>query len=48
MTMTLKELQRRYIVKIIQKNGGNKKAAARDLGVSLKTIYNKLNYKAAP
>jgi DNA-binding NtrC family response regulator len=30
-------------LRVIEKHGGNKTTAAAELGISLKTIYNKLN-----
>jgi DNA-binding NtrC family response regulator len=41
--MTLRELEMLAIDKAIERNDGNKPAAAEELGVSLKTLYNKLN-----
>lgn len=41
--MTLRELEMMAIEKAIERNDGNKPAAAEELGVSLKTLYNKLN-----
>ncbi|MGI9471990.1 MAG: sigma-54-dependent transcriptional regulator [Rubripirellula sp.] len=41
--MTLRELEMVAIDKAIERNDGNKPAAAEELGVSLKTLYNKLN-----
>lgn len=41
--MTLRELELIAIGKSIDRNDGNKPAAAEELGVSLKTLYNKLN-----
>jgi len=41
--MTLRELEMIAIDKSIERNDGNKPAAAEELGVSLKTLYNKLN-----
>jgi len=41
--MTLRELEMIAIDKAIERNDGNKPAAAEELGVSLKTLYNKLN-----
>ena len=32
-----------HILKILDKHEGNKPAAAAELGISLKTMYNKLN-----
>jgi DNA-binding NtrC family response regulator len=41
--MTLRELEMIAIERAIERNDGNKPAAAEELGVSLKTLYNKLN-----
>ncbi len=41
--MTLRDLELIAIEKAIERNDGNKPAAAEELGVSLKTLYNKLN-----
>lgn len=41
--MTLHELELKYIVQVLEQNDGNKPETARQLGVSLKTLYNKLN-----
>ncbi|MBW7904961.1 MAG: response regulator [Phycisphaerae bacterium] len=44
---TLEEVERRQILATLKARGGDKPAAARDLGISLRTLYNKLNiYKA--
>jgi two-component system NtrC family response regulator len=32
-----------HILRVVDKHGGNKQKAADELGISLKTIYNKLN-----
>lgn len=40
--MSLAELERIYITHILAEKGGNKAQAAQALGVSLKTLYNKL------
>jgi transcriptional regulator with PAS, ATPase and Fis domain len=32
-----------HILRVLEKHGGNKAAAAAELGISLKTMYNKLN-----
>jgi DNA-binding NtrC family response regulator len=39
---TLAEIEKDAIDLAIIRNGGNKSAAAEELGISLKTIYNKL------
>jgi DNA-binding NtrC family response regulator len=41
--MTLHELEMKYIVRLLDQNEGNKPETAKQLGVSLKTLYNKLN-----
>ena len=33
----------KYIQTILEKHSGNKPAASRELGISLKTLYNKIN-----
>lgn len=45
--MSLKELELTAIHESIQRHEGNKQAAAEELGVSLKTLYNKLHQEAA-
>lgn len=40
--ISLEEVERRAILKTLDKNEGNKSATADDLGVSIKTLYNKL------
>jgi len=41
--MTLKELEIMAVDQALERHAGNKTAAAEELGVSLKTLYNKLN-----
>ena len=41
--MTIKELELLAIQRSLERNDGDKKAAAEELGVSVKTLYNKLN-----
>ena len=41
--MTLRELEMLAIDRALERNDGNKPAAAEELGVSLKTLYNKIN-----
>ena len=43
---TLKEIEMQAIHAALERNSGNKTAAASQLGVSLKTLYNKLNQDA--
>ena len=40
---TLKEIEMEHLLRVLQKHAGNKAAAAEELGISLKTMYNKLN-----
>ncbi|MCI0378137.1 MAG: sigma-54 dependent transcriptional regulator [Gemmataceae bacterium] len=40
---TLKEIEMDHIFKVLEKHRGNKPAAAAELGIVLKTLYNKLN-----
>ncbi len=41
---TLEELERIHIINTLKKCGGNKKLAAEILGISIKTLYNKLHH----
>jgi two-component system NtrC family response regulator len=41
--MTLRELEMEAIHDALERTGGNKPKAADQLGISLKTLYNKLN-----
>lgn len=41
--MSLHDLELRYICQILEKNEGNKPETAKQLGISLKTLYNRLN-----
>lgn len=43
MPLNLKELEAMTIRRALEKHAGNKTAAAEELGVSLKTLYNRLN-----
>jgi DNA-binding NtrC family response regulator len=44
---TLQEVERQYLTMVLSKTSGNKPEAAKILGVSVKTVYNKLDeYKA--
>jgi DNA-binding NtrC family response regulator len=40
---TLRDIEMKYIQAVLEKHGGNKPAASRELGISLKTLYNKIN-----
>lgn len=40
---TLKEIEMQHVLRVLKKHGGNKSAASTELGISLKTMYNKLN-----
>jgi DNA-binding NtrC family response regulator len=40
---TLREIEMEHILRVLEKHGGNKPAAAAELGIVLKTLYNKLN-----
>lgn len=40
---TLEEIEMAHLLQVLEKHGGNKTTAAAELGISLKTMYNKLN-----
>ena len=40
---TLKEVEKEHILRVLDKHEGNKVTAAAELGIVLKTLYNKLN-----
>jgi DNA-binding NtrC family response regulator len=40
---TLREIEMEHVLRVLAKHDGNKPAAAAELGISLKTLYNKLN-----
>jgi DNA-binding NtrC family response regulator len=40
---TLHDVEMEHVLTVLEKHGGNKPAAAAELGISLKTLYNKLN-----
>jgi DNA-binding NtrC family response regulator len=42
-SLSLREVEMNHILSELKKHGGNKRAAAEVLGISLKTLYNKLN-----
>jgi DNA-binding NtrC family response regulator len=42
-TPTLRDIEMKYIQVILEKHNGNKPAASKELGISLKTLYNKIN-----
>ncbi|MCA9178668.1 MAG: sigma-54-dependent Fis family transcriptional regulator [Planctomycetales bacterium] len=44
---TLRELELKAIEEALERHGGNKTNAAEELGVSVKTLYNKLNQQAS-
>jgi transcriptional regulator with PAS, ATPase and Fis domain len=39
----LRDIEMEHVLKVHEKHNGNKPAAAAELGISLKTLYNKLN-----
>jgi DNA-binding NtrC family response regulator len=40
---TLREVEMEHIFRVLEKHKGNKSAAAAELGIVLKTLYNKLH-----
>ena len=40
--VSLEEVEKRYILKVLQAAGGNKSLAAKQLGVARRTLYRKL------
>jgi DNA-binding NtrC family response regulator len=40
---TLREVEMEHVLRVLDKHGGSKTKAAEELGISLKTMYNKLN-----
>jgi two-component system NtrC family response regulator len=44
---TLREIEMQVIYQTLERLGGNKPKAAEELGISLKTLYNKLNQSSA-
>ena len=45
--MTLREIELVAIYQSLERHQGNKPKAAEELGISLKTLYNKLNQASA-
>jgi len=45
--MSLAEIERHHILATLEHFGGDKRKAAETLGISLKTIYNRLNNYSA-
>jgi DNA-binding NtrC family response regulator len=46
--LSLHDIEMQYICKVLERNHGNKPETARQLGISLKTLYNKLNALQEP
>jgi DNA-binding NtrC family response regulator len=42
--VSMEEVERRYILRVLEALGGNKAAAARVLGIERKTLYRKLEH----
>jgi DNA-binding NtrC family response regulator len=40
---SLRDIEMKYIQMVLEKHNGNKPAASKELGISLKTLYNKIN-----
>ena len=40
---TLEQVEMEHVLSVLEKHNGSKTAAAAELGISLKTLYNKLN-----
>jgi two-component system response regulator HydG len=45
---SMEEVERRYVLKVLDAVGGNKRQAARVLGFDRKTLYRKLDRYGAP
>ncbi len=39
----MREIEMEHVLRVLEKHHGNKPPAARELGISLKTLYNKIN-----
>ncbi len=46
-SMTLREVERQIVLGVLDKHAGDKRLAAQELGIALKTMYNKLNQYTA-
>lgn len=44
---TLREIEMLHILATLKRRGGDKAAVAKELGISVKTVYNKLNQHQA-
>jgi transcriptional regulator with PAS, ATPase and Fis domain len=40
--MTLEEVEKAFILRVLEKNGGNKKLTAKELGIGYNTLWRKL------
>jgi transcriptional regulator with PAS, ATPase and Fis domain len=48
-TRTLEDVEREHILRTLNRNGGDKRRTARELGIAVKTLYNKLaRYRRSP
>jgi len=47
-SQTLREIEMQVIYQTLERLSGNKPKAAEELGISLKTLYNKLNQSQGP
>ncbi len=47
-SLTLTELEREYITRVLERTGGNKARTAQILGIDRKTLYRKLEYSKEP
>ena len=41
--MTLREVEQQIVLSVLEKHDGDKRKAAEELGIALKTMYNKVN-----